>query len=1133
MLRKITLGMSALGTVVVCFVLYTAVTRRGTSPQAQAPEVPAPAVSEEVRESLLKQAQEPAVRMEDRIGGTLRVPGGERPEITWYDPTTHRPRMVFRSQEYYPLSDTEIAIVRPVIRLISRAGQTVELTAREGRLFVNTPNLSEAEIKRGTLSGEVVVLVDRRSESWREAHPELAELASRPEDAIRVWLEGLSFDLELGQISSDGPVRVEAREIEMSGRGLSARWNQRTGRVERLVIERDVRLGAYDDRMLAALDSEGAGAAASEDEGEAPDAGGTSRSGGAAEGKSARPEVAGGGQAGPAVAARTDEAGDPILEIPASAEREVSLAKRYAAEFRGEVRVEQVDGQAVTGRVEAPHRLVVRFAGGEDGVFGGGGDEARPEEEGAEAERTLRLRLSCAGPLVIAPEEPVAEDSEGRVEPDNASRGVEVVAEGEADRPVVLTSADGRAVCERLVYRHGTREAWLYAGRPDGVRVDFGEGRWLEGPAVYLDRGRGVAEVHGAGRIVERGNEQDGLTEARWRERLVVHFADTSNGEKADSGRSLVMLPGSARLTRALLVGEASLSDGEQRLRANELALRFGGGGAAGERGRLEEQLEHVEARGQVVLVGPERRVQCDEMTVEFGMAEGRVGPRVATLVGQVRAREGEAAFRASEKMVLHLRPVEEGADGGAPDGAGSGSRWDLGGNLAVVALDAWGDVRGSDPQREVALDAAELHVEIPDGRRIERGTALGQERRPAFVQRRDMQIVGARIELSEGGRVVEVPGRGRLRYESTQDLDGTVLSAPVPVAARWSQRMRYDARAGRATMAGDVRMNTGRIPERSRSYDLAADRVEVEFEVLAEPPSEPAWREAVDFWVFAPLVKAGERGQEEVWPEVPSQGRRRMRRAVAAGNVIALLTRYDARGDTMVGRAQLTGPAMTVDFDDRWLWVRGGGTLLIEDYPLDVQTAAGRQAPERGSNLLVGLRREGPSQTLFVWQNAMSYLAARNLALFDGDVEMIHRAGSAVLLGEQLAASRGQSVAGMERLGGRATHLVCDNLLAAFARQAGGESSVLSPEGAALEHLQATGTVQIIDGSRTFQGHRLTYSGESQTVHIYSFPGGEAYIHDEDPHDGTVRSVAAREIRWDLMRDEIEVTDGRVVSSR
>jgi len=118
--------------------------------------------------------------------------------------------------------------------------RVLTVTAEEATIIA-----PDGAFRRGEFRRDVVVTL------YDAEGPE-ADLQSTRDIQVRVYLDDdAAFDLELGQITSTGPLHLTSRVADFKGRGLSLKYNRLRERIERLVVEQGdaLRFAAQSDEL--------------------------------------------------------------------------------------------------------------------------------------------------------------------------------------------------------------------------------------------------------------------------------------------------------------------------------------------------------------------------------------------------------------------------------------------------------------------------------------------------------------------------------------------------------------------------------------------------------------------------------------------------------------------------------------------------------------------------------------------------------------------------------------------------------------------------------------------------------------------------------------------------------------------
>ncbi|UCG32283.1 MAG: hypothetical protein JSU68_11515 [Phycisphaerales bacterium] len=1148
MLRKMLLATSTLSVILVLFFVYHLSTGGAVESDAEPVEV----ILAEKELVLPEVAESQPVQQLAQIKGVPIGAGGKKAWVTWYDKKTRKARIQFRATTWEPTSDTEFHLVDLEVRMLMPGGQIAEVQADEGHILVSPGDLSESSIRRGRLWGNVQIRIDRTSPEWREQNPDRRDMALHPEKVVRLWMDEFKFDLELSRMETSSAFHIQSAEIDLEGSGLLLRWNEEEDRVDFLEIAQGKHLELRGLRSKMDFTLLNSRAQVIEVEEEAPAAG---------EAEPASPEEQEEDQEALAKAEPGEPLDDELLQIDFGEDEEPKQPVTYEARFSENVMVEQHRGLESTGKLEADILTLLFDTGQFKEVADGPSEEqAAQAEQAADEGRRTRLTLTWQGPLIVEPK--------GRLKPDQETRRFQIEARGD---PVRLEDNQGWATCDRLIYHNETGRLWLH-GRPLApVRISAGPQRSMHTETLFYDRRENVAKLSGAGEmeastrdvvVAQQADIQDPTdkrTTIRWTRSVELTMTQsefTVRDEKTGE-------PKRARspwVQRAVLDGEVLLAQAEQQARAEHMEIDF----APPDRpGRLISDLRRFEARGAVQLASDANDIRGDDMVIDMSTApDGENVPVRAVVRGHAVARQGRRVIQARDYLAATMsevpRPVPELSDAevrqlartrGIDPEAMAPDEWERRRDewlarrarrteTAIVHLEARGEVHVDDPERELRVRSDQLECTFPDGRQIEKATVVALSGRTSTVQFEDFAIAGHRIQLDASEPWALVPGPGETEFYSDQDLDGRKLKEPIPVAVSWNGRMEMRGSENQLYFEEGVRAtSTDRGQEH---YTLDCDKLILRFVDLPAPITmRTQGAEPDSYWIFQLLVKRWRRdesGRSTLFGEQSPDRTFRKKPVVmmADGNAVALYSGYDPNSNALLSRMRIAGPRIAVDLRRQSTNVEGAGNLLIENYRLPTPQDKRRRAAGRVSDsLLADWAAGGPSQTLFTWENSMSFLTRRNVAIFDGKVNMNHRAGAEMEMIRDIVAGRDVDVTQLQKLKGRRTALGCNNLLVEFERtdSDGSAEAMSGARSADLRLIEAMGPVTLRDASKTLVGHQLVYLRDSGLITIRAQPGREAHIYDEDGESGALRAHwRGPVLRWNLNTNRIEASKSTIL---
>jgi len=1148
MAKKLLLAAASLGIVLVLFFVY----HFSTTPRR--PQGLQIAQGDIDHEDLLDHTATTQPTRVLKLRG-VPIPPGSKPRVTVYD-RKGQAKIRFRARTWEPLSETEFHMEEPEIELLMPGGQITHIRADRGNVVVQRTEKGNYDPKRGRLEGHVRIFIDRTTKKWRQAHPDRSAPEQHPELLIKIWLDNVSFDVDLARLETKGPLRVQSVEANIEGHGLVLRWNQVDNRIEYLEITRGRMMelrrgGQLVDFAIPGSERETIQPAPSPERARAAE-----EAGPIAAAAANRPTPATAFESLANRPAAVERPRGPRARSPSSrpsatpagrAERrrakktlEPERIDTYVAEFQDDIVVEQRKGAKVSGRLEAD-RLALTFE------FGSKQREAvkeqptsRPARRGITAPGDeTRLRVTWTGKMVMRPV--------GEARSEATGDRLDVLAIG---KPVRLKDKQGLVLCRKLVYQNETQQVWLHGSDAEPVRLVADKGRTLTGRTIFLDRKRGIAQIRGPGSMtdkrrpvaaveVPRGpaptqRTKDRVVRIRWSRGVNLAFG-LMRSRQRDPKTGRLRIKTREYIRHAVFEGQAEMVQADQSIRADRIEVYFGKPRSANS---LADVVERVNAVGQVRLTHAEDLVRCEKLLVEMTTdAGGRSIPKTAHAFGHVVAQQGARRIEASDHLEVvfaAVRKVPEpidldkaraiararGLDPDAIDWQAVQAKRRGKTILRITSLQAFGNVRAVDPGERLDLTADVLQAELPDGRNIDRAVVIGTEAQMAVVQLQDYLIRGRRIEMDLPKQHAAVPGRGTLEFLSRRDLDGRRLAKPLPVAVSWSQGMTLTGQYNVGIFEGDVHAV-------SRNSRLDCQQLRIDFAPV--PPDQETVQvragpvRGPDLWIFAPLVRSAPKPASG--DALRTRFNKRPILITARGDAVALRSTYDERTGRLLSRMRIAGPQITVDLKAEAMNVEGRGNLLIEDYRPPRRRRTARRPVD---SLLGGIESSGPSQTLFTWANAMSFFVSQNLAYFDRMVHMTHYAGGAMVLARELADAMKVDVNKLAAMKQRRATLDCDTLLVKFLTDPRGAGRT-GGRAAGLAQLEAVGRVVLCDSGKTLMGERVTYDHASELVTVHGGPRTDARILDEH---GRQFMWTGPELAWDRKNDRVIARGATIIAA-
>jgi hypothetical protein len=874
-LKRILMAAGAAGFMLLAFLFFTWRDRGAVAPQSMS-------VPQEVEAFITRSTTQPERTI---TSGDVRLTPGERTFAVIYDKVTGDPKYQFRAERWEPVTDTEFHLTKPELHLYSPKGEITYVQADEGQMTMAQSGRRSLEPKRGRLSGDVRVIIDRTTHEWRTEHPEEAPLENHLEYTISIFLADVRFDLDRARLESDGRLRVQSVEADVDGSGLVLAWNEVDNRIDYLTIKQGRQMelrrgGGMVEFALPGTTRAPAGpalAAAPSDETDlirrrqaerdqararpmTPAAVGPTASEAASE---IRAAVASANL--PAAIAETTQEGDEYDDVApgrrtdltdrteammtqarqatergaratdakprADDEGDVPRLRRpkidtYSAVFTGDVVVEQRRGMKRPGRLTCETlELIFDFGKKQKQTSFQTAEKERESAEESEpaTDDQTKLVLTWSGPLEMRPLYMSFEQQTGE--------RFDAIATG---RRVEVSDERGHAVCTQLVYRNETQQVWLAGSDAEPVVMTSTERRSTTDPAdegevsgrlvgreLFFDRRQGLARVDGPGTM-----DRSAQNETR---RVSEHSANDA---------------GTIHWTHA---AEVELDQMPER-RTDPAT------------GKTEEVVRDYIRRawfhGDVRVVRADEEITGEDVGATFAQPR-REGAAVGAIVqldaaGHVRLR-GRSDEIAAERLLVDFEETPDGdsvpitarAAGNvlatqegrriaaervdvkmarvADDAQGASEpSAPSRPRVAVTELHAYERVRALDRSREFWVRAEELHSFVGDDRQLDTATVIGAPEGPfARVRYGDYQLAGRRIEMNMRDESTDVNGPGRAYFVSERDFGGGELMPNERVRITWKDYMRVRGHENTAVFEGGIRT-------RSRAHRLSCDRLVV-----------------------------------------------------------------------------------------------------------------------------------------------------------------------------------------------------------------------------------------------------------------------------------------------------------------
>jgi lipopolysaccharide export system protein LptA len=1045
LVRTFVVASATLAILLVVFSMYQYSQLGPDSSAVRAPRLPPPPSEPSVADRITTPMGGPGVPLGQGVIGP-----GQNITVSIYPREGTRARLELAVSDWIPKdgSDHEFILTGPQVRMRTKDGNDVRVTAREGVLDAQRKAGGGLDPKRGQLTGDVVIEYDRRSDKDKASLPEALRNQVDPSELVRVEMERLEFDLEYAKLVVPGPIHVAARDVELHGEDLEIRFNEAQGRVESLRIARGGRLdllerGAQLGVNVPGIDRRGERRTTLADWLRT-----TIQSRLDRQTQSA--------PAAPAPTSAASASGVPVFRADTEKEDTPGPPVRYFARFEGDVDAKQFAGDATRSRLQADVLEILR--------------------EFSDADKD-RVR-SPAAPTQGTPGEPpvtptgdrIVLEWTGKLVVDALSRGDERWTEDVRSQvtalgtPARLSHPEGDATCSKLIYEPDGSEVQLFGSEAVPVVVRSSDQGAMTGQFASLRRGGDALDIRvtGPGRLT--GALNPNATAAAVpsppsmpKTESFIEFGKELTAQGRFVTKTTVDFTGSVStrerrvLDRASFSGRVVMEEGETRIEADSIDLGF----AAQPGGRGDRQaVERMIGRGDVVMIQGADRITCREIDVALATdADGRSQPRAATATGDVAAVQGERTLHARDKLVVDFDRVEDEPKRNEEARSRTG----------VKRLQAFGAVTVFDPAQKLDLSAGQLDCSVVKGREIEKALVTGTADRPATVRLDTLTVTGRQITLDVPDQWAEVPGEGRLTFLSRKDLDGRKVSNPIPIVVTWADSMKYRGRENRAVFNGRVHATS----ETTTTFDC--DQLLVEFDESPQPVAEA---KRVNEWgILQPFVNAAMRTEKPrdvrfaggAYAKEPAY-------ILADGHAVAEMSETDPKSGELSSRSRIAGPRLSVNLRSEVskMLIEGPGTLQLEDFRPD--SPSRDSTPRTGSGLFALDKDSGPSKTLIEWRERMWYDFSIAQTRFEGRVQLKHFSGAA------LARLFEGSGGGANQSPGRSTFLTSDVLTVDFLDRDSRAKPALSREGDAsgkrmgrlssdrLRQFQASGSVVLQD---------------------------------------------------------------------
>ena len=1100
MVRNIVLAISSLALLLVLYLAYGALVQRPvTGPGDTTSDLPAHA-----------DPNSPAME----LGQDLSVPGGKRIVFKIYDERTGRPTDLISCDEWQPVpgSKNDFRVTRPELTMLLPSGMVAVISADDGALTMDRVERTQSKPKKGRLSGNVKIVIDRDTSIERTPRSE------RPQDLITIDMEDLDFDVERGELRTAGRVWVQNTEFEIAGVGLDLIWNQADNRVETLTIAEGDECVFYTRAGLFGEMSGGAAPAA-----ETPVVVQSPAS-----------------QPGTTTPQATSRAARPRRSRHATAYR-CTLAGDVTAEQRA---VTPTGDEAVIGSLQADEVELLFDLGDRTTQMFKAGPTSRPASQPTSAPTSApatqpasgprdRLVLRWSGPLHLGPASKPADPDQPRMH---------FIARG---APVVLARGARSLHCGHVEYHDETKRIWLKPVGDETVNLAISENVTASAQNVYVDRGAGVVKLIGDVALCSRrGSDPNApvsaIRSSQWAE---LFLAERPAGAPTQTSEDTLLEVGG--LKSASFVGDVEVDLGGQQLAAHRLAVTFRPGADAGE--RIEDLLDTATATGVVHLTSGAGVLDCAQLALTFARpAQGDVYPQRLHAVGSVVLQRGTG----DKTWVQAVQALIRG-----PELGGAARRAQVRGDELLAILAPPGPQRAADapdlimehveiigrahlvsPENRVAARGQRITARFAQANELVTATVAGTAAEPGWLYAHPYSVRGQRIDLNREALTLHVDGPSRLAFKTYRSLQGQEHGEPIDVVVTSTERLHIDGRENTIVFTGDVRAA-------SAAERLEGRTLKLTLEDVPEPFRMEKLRVATSPWhllraLYAAATQRSQRN-DPLSLRVAAGGQRFQKepgRLIAEDAQVTSETYIETDPEPIL-HASISAPTLEADIAHRQIFTQGLTRLLMIDRRAG---GASDEATQMALGFPSALLSDGASQTAMECVGRMTYTLGpdgpdrRDTIVFEDGVYFRHRAGAAVP-DEQLIRSPGVGVvATSQPTEGRDTSLECDRLECWFAARssgaAGTHGGALTRMPLQLASLLASGSVYLrdLEGSRVrgVNADRIEFNRAARRVHVWGSPLAKAWVSIEDTASGQSDVHFADELSIDLLEGTIQAEE-------
>ncbi len=1062
-------------------------------------------------------------------------------------------------------SNHEFTLDNPEIRLRTTVGNLVRITASGGRI-----ELFEREgafdPKRGTLSGGVVIEIDRRTDEFREKLPPNERNKPDPAAIIRAEMEAIQFDIEYAKIVVPGQLTMSARDFEFAVTDLEVRFNELQNRVELMRVgpgKHKIVLRQLGDKLGLSMSGMESGTSRKPTlvemlfetlrqrlENQEPaniesskiDASPTGVfESGSKQSTAALTKT----DSQPTHAAQRSE-GTPPPFLPTAKEEEKKRKAppvKYYARFEKSVDAQQQEDGKTVSRLTADELMILRELRSEDRERFGEDhrkDKQRSEEEAPQqAGPREEIALTWSGRLVVQALD--AQDERSQTGP-----GAVVTATGAPAR-VTDRKSQTEATCRSITFYPDEAKIRLAGDERIPALVRGADRGLIEGREILSERvgDRMNAVVTGPGSLYQHDNSNTSTAKSGgFAKGARIDFSNSLElsgrfaiVDKSDVTGLLTWREERRILEKAVFEGYVTITQHGMRMSADRLVATMDEEEAI-RNDRLA--LRRVQGFGRVDLRQDNDRLNCNEIDLILTTdGNGQITPAQAIATGNVQATQARRTISADDQLIMHFqridkaappfdvlkahqRAVADGVDITTVDWTAVRRSHESRRHTEIAAkyFKASGHVTIHDSKQELDVSAKQIECEVSNGREIDSAKVLGGDT-PATVRLGTFTVSGREIELEVPDQWAQVSGSGRMTILSRKDLNGQRVDEPVPISISWRDRMIYQGRENQAAFVGAVRA----VSREDTSFECK--ELVVEFDDVK--PAPPAARK-LDWWILNGIADVIYSIADEQQPDERTGDRfsKEPAHISATGRAIAETKERDPVTKEVIRQARLVGPRLSVNLrqDVSKMIIEGAGHLLLID---ERGRKNGKPATRKKREGLFALNQatSGPSSILIQWRDGMLYDFSIDQTRFDGDVQLRYYRGG---MEQLLAASQSQDNSNL-------TYLGCDVLTIDFLRGprvTGQPRSRMGRIGSqSLRQFQARGQVQLTDDTEGIWiiADELTYERDRSGLIIQGTFQEPARVTTRTSASGRLSEARCESGFYNLKTKKLEGTGVHVIS--